>query len=247
MAADALARSLSALPQGAPHGSRRSRTYAKAYVALSSTLTPASASLLGRMRDKPEAFGRSEEVIRAILGVMSRENGRRYCLQQLKRVAEQPDESPGRVEYLLSALLGSADPQQVNVVSAILSATRNESIRRACLRALSRCVTQVAGSRDDLFRHMRTALADDSPVIRAEAAQALGASGQVQFIKNMAPLLDDPAPQVRDEAARAICTLLKWKRVHLTDKESVEAFKTRLQPVLQALEALDAAAKQNAE
>jgi len=186
------------------------------------------------------------EAMEQVVKSMPEHEGRRFCLEEAEKLADSPDAEPEKLIFLMRGLRQDYDPPEVRVLRKILRKTRNEKVRVACLRALSKWITDASEIREDVLGILEGRLQDESARVRAAAVRALGHSGEVRYVARLVPALDDADSGVRHQAAEAICTLLGWEpRRVWQEEEEFDAwlgkFKAILPPVLEALHELEEA------
>jgi len=199
------------------------------------TGTPAKVSA----KDRPNRGLRWDERLEAELKALPQLEARRRCLEEVEKLAENPDAEPDKLVFFIRGLGPEEDPPQVRVLRRILRRTKDERVRTACLRMLSKWITDASEMREDVLRILRQHLADDNPAVRVAAARALGESGDVRYVRLLSPLLDEQDLRVREAATGAICTLLRWERPRGDTADAqgqrLQKLKRRLGAVLRAL------------
>lgn len=193
--------------------------------------------------------------VEAAAEAMPEHQSREFYLKEVKRLAPELEASAPWltpvVKGLVPTLRPTGDPEETVILRVIAAKTRNEKLQAVCLRTLAQWVLDQADLRDEILRIMGRQLKHGSPRVRVCAARTLGRSRDPRNVVALLPLLDDPAEDVSTTAAEAVCGLLGWRFSKAgkdeTGKVSIERLKTRLKPVLKALEAFDATVKQSAE
>lgn len=209
--------------------------------------TTAARGYLDQLVDAEHSSEDIAAIIEAVSKALPKGQATDYCLGKLKAIAENADATPAKAIALMRCLPGSLAPDQTNTLLMVIGKSRMPDVQSVGYRILTRALIDTDDGRADVVRILRERLADGDPVIRAIAARGLGAAGDVRLVRNLAPLLDDPAYKVRATAASAVCRLLNWKAPELregADGPMITELKTRLTPVLDALEVLGTAARQ---
>jgi HEAT repeat protein len=177
---------------------------------------------------------------------MSPEEARKYALDEVQKLAQNPDAEPEKLRLLLRGLGPDEDPPQVRVLRQILRRTKDEQVRTDCLAVLSKWITDASEVREDILRILKEPAQDDNPGVRDAVARALGESGDLRWLPVLATMLDDPQPAVRVQAAQAVCELLGWKPATPANDKEADAWQAdlrdRLKPILEALAKFEEAA-----
>jgi len=189
----------------------------------------------------PDIFERSTM---SVLRAMPEADARRVALEQVQAMAANPDADPDKLLVYMRALGPQERPPQVRLIGEILQKTKNENVRTECFRVLAQWITGTMDVRDEALRTLKDNVSDANPRVRSTAALAFGRSRDVRFLTLLAPMLDDADAGVRRMAGEATCFLLGWDMKQAAD---TAALKARLAPVLEALKALDASAREGAQ
>jgi len=215
--------------------------------ALGNSKAPDAIQNLRRFAESTENMKLFDEAMEAVLKSMPEHEARRFCLEGAAKRADAPDAEPDKVVFFIRGLGPEEDPPQVRVLRRILRRAKDERVRTACLRMLSKWITDACEMREDVLRILRQRLADENPAVRVAAARALGESGDVRYVRLLSTSLEDRDLRVREAAARAISTLLGWERPRGDRADAqgqwLQKFKRRLGPVLRAVDELDSAVK----
>lgn len=194
----------------------------------------------------PASRGFDPEAIEAVLKGMSPEEARKYAVEKVQKLAENPDAELEKLRFFLRGLGPEEDPPQVRVLRQILRGTANDKVRAECLYVLGQWVTDSAEVRDDALRTLKEHVADADPRVRADVARAFGQSGDVRLLSLLAAFLQDQDASVRRSAGEGACRLLAWKRQIPSDEKEAEAWmadlRERLKPILEALSKFEEAA-----
>jgi len=238
-----IAQALDALPKERDLRGKATDIQRAAIESLRKIGTPEAMEALAKVAEtavKPNLF---EESTEAILKSRTEPEARRRCLEEARKRAENPDAEPEKLAFYLRGLGRPFDPPEVKVLRQILRRTKNDKLRARAIRQLSKWISDDADSRRTVLHDLSARLGDPNRQVRQDALRALGQSGDVRRLKNVAPLLDDGDVQVREAAAKAVCCLLGWPRPILPREAKQEAgwmgeFKRKLEPVLAALQDL---------
>ncbi len=135
-------------------------------------------------------------------------------------------------EALSAALRAADDDQRFRYVSLWLSAVKPELTRRAAVdlfddpkvehrkAALAKLSTVRTAADTDLFAK---ALADESPLVRKEAAKHLARQWNQKAVRALVRALDDPDPSVRDEVLATLTAIQKIEEQKQFWREAVRA------------------------
>jgi len=241
---------VAALPQDPQLVLRQRGVRLAAVEALAKVGTPEALQALRKIADDSQDPEVVEEAIEDYLEGMPDEEARRLCLQEAQKRADDPDADPVRLDVFMRGLRQEEDPPQVVLIRQILHATKNEKVRRRCIRLLSRWITDASDVRRGILTILKGTLGDEARTVREDCVAALGESGDVRAVLVLTPLLEDADKGVRRASAEAICTLLGWELHRSQSDEEFWAWmaerQAALPAIVQALQNLEEAARKGA-
>ena len=165
---------------------------------------------------------------------------RRLCLEQVQKLGEDPGANPEQLEFCMRGLGRPFDPPEAKALRQVLMMTKNDKLRAAAIRQLSKWITDDADSRQTVIKDLSERLQNPDRQVRQDALVAIGQGGDLCQLKKVAPLLDDADAQVRETALKAVTDLLGWTLPKSTDaamvQQQVAQAKQAVQTALRALE-----------